>query len=341
MFWKWSILHWSGCDSLIVQRCGILSYELVQVIQGVPLVEKGGDASQHKSCRHTVPDVDTIMVLLWEVVIWVLIWNHPKEINEESCTIKIKFPALICIFQSFLGDDRLKRFNHKWTSTIATAFIAMHEVWNAVAGVQTISIYAMVRVHVSVEIPKTGKDSLPLRHIAQVVTCKQHAWRLIQQGPDPRSHAEEGPIDLAGPITRFPENDSNQPTSNFHWVQDVLVDQPVQVSTSIVRALSSTRDLPQQVSFVSWPRWFWPRDATITSRNIGYSQIWWAMNFKTITCFTEHPFLRTLQIMAASLLALFADSASLFATCMHMGHIGQVGVMYLLIYKHLGLPSKS
>ena len=66
---KWSILHWRGCDSFIVQLFGILSYELVQVIQGVPLVEKiGGDAGQHKSCCHTVPDVDKIMVLFWEVV---------------------------------------------------------------------------------------------------------------------------------------------------------------------------------------------------------------------------------------------------------------------------------
>ena len=261
--------------------------------------------------------------------------------------MKIKFPALICILQSFLGDDRLKRFNHKRATTIATAFITMHEVWNAVAGVQTISIYAMVGVHMSVEIPKTWKDSLPLRHIAQAVACKQHAWRLIQQCPDPRSHAEEGPVDLAGPILRFPESDSNQPTSNFHWVQDVVpVDQPVQVSTSIDRALSSTRDLPQQACFVSLQRWFWPRDVTITRRNIGSSQVLWAMGFKMLNlCLPSVLFFRTLQIMAASLLALFADSASQFATC--MGHIGKVDVIYVyiyiyvLIYKHLGLPSKS
>jgi hypothetical protein len=46
--------------------------------------------------------------------------------------------------------------------------------------------------------------------------------------------------------------------------------------------------------------------------------------------FTERPFFRTLQIMAASLLALFADSASQFATC--MGHIGKVDVIYVYIY---------
>jgi hypothetical protein len=34
--------------------------------------------------------------------------------------------------------------------------------------------------------------------------------------------------------------------------------------------------------------------------------------------------------MAASLLALFADSASQFATC--MGHIGKVDVIYVYIY---------
>ena len=57
--------------------------------------------------------------------------------------------------------------------------------------------------------------------------------------------------------------------------------------------------------------------------------------------FTERPFFRTLQIMAASLLALFADSASQFATC--MGHIGKVDVIYVYIYicTDLGLPSKS
>ena len=48
----------------MVQNVGILSYELVQVIQGVPLVEKiGGDASQHKARCHTVPGVDKIFIL--------------------------------------------------------------------------------------------------------------------------------------------------------------------------------------------------------------------------------------------------------------------------------------
>lgn len=260
--------------------------------------------------------------------------------------MKIKFPALICILQSFLGDDRLKRFNHKRATTIATAFITMHEVWNAVAGVQTISIYAMVGVHMSVEIPKTWKDSLPLRHIAQAVACKQHAWRLIQQCPDPRSHAEEGPVDLAGPILRFPESDSNQPTSNFHWVQDVVpVDQPVQVSTSIDRALSSTRDLPQQVCFVSLQRWFWPRDVTITRRNIGSSQVLWAMGFKMLNlCLPSVLFFEPCKSWRQACLpfsliqphslqhAWDISEKSMWYMCIYI---------YVLIYKHLGLPSKS
>ena len=72
-----------------------------------------------------------------------------------------RLPTLIGVAQALVGDHWLKRFHHKRSSAVATAFVTMQKIGNAKCSLQLVSENGVHGIDQLVGVPEFREYPLP------------------------------------------------------------------------------------------------------------------------------------------------------------------------------------